>query len=202
MWSANRSGHADAQEKNLIQRVETSNEPTDDYVVEFESVVRYLRAQGIGDHLTILESLYGAVHYAEQFCNRTFRASISRVVYFYGWAEYLPMPFPPLLSVSSVKYYDYGDSLQTMDSGDYSVVLSDDGAGKVVWELDYSFPTINPDRPDPVQITCGTGYRAAEVPPIARTAIRMLCESLYDGSAAKREEAERILQPLVYRGLP
>lgn len=203
IWKTNQSIHESGDGVGLLQRIETSTAPTADTVVAFESAVRWLRAQGIRDDLTILEALHGAVEDAEGFCNRTFRQSVTHTIYFRGWEQYIPIPFPPLQSITSVKYYDISNTLQTMSSSDYQVQTPTRGKGGVYWETDFNFPNLNTDRADPVEIIAVTGWGSeSQIPPMAKTAIRLLCMADYDGSPEKRTEAHRILQKLVYRGRP
>jgi hypothetical protein len=203
IWTPNLSAHASGDGRTLLDRIETSTAPTTDSVVTFDSAVRWLRAQGAADDLTVLECLHGAVEEAESFCNRTFRKSITRTVYYRGWRSYLPIPLPPLQSITSVKYYDISDVLQTVSASDYSVQTPTRGPGKVSFQMDFNFPNVNTDRSDPVEVICVTGWGTeAQIPPVAKTAIRMLVEALYDGMPAKRTEARRIMQSLVYRGRP
>lgn len=191
--------HQSGDERSLLQRVETTT-ATDDTVATFDSVIRYLRAQGVRDDLTVLEALQGAVDESEAWTNRTLRSAVDRVVYLRGFRQYLPLPFPPLQSVTSIEYYDVVDNLQTLAAADYDVQTPTRGLGRIVFQADYVFPNLNTDRPDPVIVTCVTGW-GGSVPSVAKVGVRMMCEAIYDGSPAKRDEARRVLQPLVYRGI-
>ena len=187
--------------RHLLQRIETSTSPTDDDVVDFESTVRKLRQLSNHDDLTILEDLQGAANEAEEKTKRTLRQSVTRTVYYRRWAYVIRAPFPPLQSITSVKYYDVNDTLQTVDSAEYSVMTPTRGQGAVRFDYDYSFPNINTDRPDPVQIVMVTGWGSADqIPASAKVAVRMLAEANYDGRSEVRTEAYRILSLLTHRG--
>jgi len=199
-WTTSISAHPSGDGRSLLQRIETSTSPTADTVVSFESAVRFLKAQGARDDLTILEALHAAVNEAEEVTNRTLRQSVTRTIYFRGWSRDLIIPLAPLSSVTSVKYYNYADTLTLLASSTYNVQASTRGPGRISWESDYTFPNLNEDRSDPVQVICVTGYGSEDqIPALAKTAIRLLCEANYDGAPEKRLEAHKILRPLVNR---
>lgn len=186
---------------SLIQRVETSTSPTADDVIHLDSAIRWLRARGVDDQVTIREALQGAVNEAEKRTQRTLRKSVTRTVYYTGWAYCIPCPYPPLQSITSVKYYDSSNVLQTTSASDYTVSASTNGQGQILFDSDYSFPTLYTDRIDRVQVIMVTGYGTDDViPPATKTAIRLLTQASYDGDQAKRMEAYTILAPHVFRG--
>ena len=186
---------------NPIIRVVTSTALTSDDVVTLDSAIRWLRAQGIDDQSTILECVQGAVQEAEERTNRTLRQSITRTVYFGCWQYIMQMPSPPLISVSSVKYYDEANTLQTVSSADYSVRTQDRGPGWIEFASDYDFATTYNYTAEPIQIEIVTGYGSAAAQlPLVKTAIRLLVIAAHDLDASQRNEAYRLLQNFVYRG--
>lgn len=68
----------------------------------------------------------------------------------------IEIPMPPLVSVTSVKYYDVDDELQTLNSGDY-IVDTSSSPGRIVLVSTATWPATSL-RPNAVQITyvCGT----------------------------------------------
>jgi hypothetical protein len=188
--------------RSLFQRLTTTTALTADDVVTFDSVKRHLRQLGMEDDQTILDVLQGAVNEAEELTNRTLRQSVTSTGYFRGWSYSYPMPLPPLISVTSVKYYDSAEVQQTVTASDYEVQLSTRNQGRVAFRYDYSFPNLDSDREAPVEIVFVRGHSGDTVPPLIKTCIRLLAESVYDGDFAKRTEAMARLQPYVFRGLP
>lgn len=187
--------------RRQIQRVETSTTPTDDLVVSFESAVRHLRAIGVDDGKTILESLQAAVDESERESRRTLRKSVTRTVYYYAFEYVLNCPFPPLQSITSVKYYDPDDTLQTVSASDYNVLASTDSTGRINFDASFSFPNVNTDRIDPIQVIMVTGYGTdAFIPSIAKTAVRLFCAANYDTDPKARELAEKVIRKIRYRG--
>lgn len=71
-----------------------------------------------------------------------------------AFCDIVRLPLPPLVSVTSIKYYDGGNVLQTMNASDF-YVFADAGIGCVSpvesWPSTYT-------RPDAVQITFLCGY--------------------------------------------
>ena len=187
-----------------FQRLTTSTSLTSDDVVAFDSVKRKLRHLGIDDDLLILEELQAAVNDAEKRCNRTFRQSVTSVAYYSHWGYFFFLPRPPLISVSSIKYYASGESTTTtITAADYRVLTSTDSVGRVEFPGDYSFPTLNTYRVEPIEITYVRGYSSAgEVPPLAKVAIRTIAAGSFEGDVKMLQDGYDRLRPLVYRGLP
>jgi len=202
-WTSTKSSHSSGDGVGLLQRVETSTSPLSDTVASFESTLRYLRAQGTGDDLTLYEALQAAAIEAERRLNRTLRPTVTRTVYYRGFEYRIPIPYPPLQSVTSVKYYNVSDVLTAVSSSDYAVHASSDGPGWIEFQADYSFPTINSDRSDVVQVICVTGWAdSASIPPHYKAFVRCVCEAIYDRSSFSAESASRFQGMFAYRGLP
>ena len=186
--------------RSLLQRVENVSNQVEDDGVEFDSVLRHLRTDN-ADGATVRDALRGALDEAELITLRTLRKSVTRTCYYRSWAYRMNAPYPPLQSITSVKYYDYADTLQTLSSSNYRVSASSEGQGAVLFDHDYSFPNLNPNREDPVQIVFVTGYGTQDaIPGTAQTGIRLLTEAIYDGDSDKRTEAERVLRRIKFRG--
>lgn len=184
----------------LLQRITTSTTLLDD-VELFQSVKRHLREPD--DDQTVRDALFSALDEAERHCNRTLRLSVSRTIYYSHFRYLLPLPLPPTKSITSVKYYDPDGTLQTMSSADYSLLASTDSQAHIQWQADYTFPNLDTDRVDPVQVAIVCGYSSAEeVPALVKMAIRLLAEANFDGRPEVRDEAYRLLAHFVYRGYP
>lgn len=186
-----------------LHRIETATAPNSHDVTDFDTVKRHLRATGIEDDQLIKECLDSAVNEAEERTRRTLRPSVTSTYHMRWWCRTYRIHYPPLQSVTSVKYYDIDNSLQTVtQSGNYQTNTSTRGQGVIQFDADYVFPNLNDDIPDPIQIELVRGFAAADIPPTAKVAIRLLCEANFDSENAEklRTEAFRILQPLVFRG--
>lgn len=185
-----------------LQRLTTSTALTADDVVTFESVKRKLRHLGMDDDLLILEELQAAVNDAELRANRTFRQSVTSVAFYSHWAHYFSLPRPPLVSVTSVKYYAPDDaSTTTITASDYNVLASTDNVGKIEFPADYSFPNLDTDRIEPIEITYVRGYSsAAAVPPLAKVAIRQIAVGSFEGDQLAIQHGYDRLRSIIYRG--
>lgn len=90
----------------------------------------------------------------------------------------IELPFPPLASVESVKYYDPDGVDQTLAEEAYQLVTSDTVPALLVPAPGTAWPSVQVDRVAAVRIeyTAGT----ATAPPEARQFIRMLTRHWYD----------------------
>lgn len=95
------------------------------------------------------------------------------------WTDALELPRQPLASVTSVKYYDANDVLQTVTATNYHVDTRRE-PGVIWWDEDYTLPTLS-DRPNPVLVTYVAGYgsAASSVPARAKQAILLLVGHWY-----------------------
>jgi uncharacterized phiE125 gp8 family phage protein len=94
--------------------------------------------------------------------------------------DYIKVPYPPLVSVSSVKYYDTDSTEATMDSGDYYVDTYAE-PGRIVLGYGESWPstTLRPANGVIVRFVAGYGA-AASVPQCVKQAMLMLIGHWYE----------------------
>lgn len=91
----------------------------------------------------------------------------------------LKLPWPPLIAVTGITYYDSSNVLQTLSSTNYYVELSTEGFGRITWASTATIPTVY-DRPDAIAITFTTGYATAnDVPPGAMAAMKLRLTELW-----------------------
>lgn len=95
------------------------------------------------------------------------------------WSDALELPRPPLSSVTSVKYYDANDVLQTLPITSYAVDTRRE-PGLIWWDEDYTQATLS-DEANPVLVTYVAGYgaTAGSVPQRAKQAILLLVGHWY-----------------------
>ena len=93
----------------------------------------------------------------------------------------IQLPYPPLISVDSVKYYgDTTETLDTFSSGSYTV--STGGDPGVLWlNEDEDWPDLM-DRPSPIEIQFQAGYGADtdDVPAAIQAAVTMTAAYFFD----------------------
>ncbi len=95
-----------------------------------------------------------------------------------GYGE-LKLPWPPLISISSITYYDSSNVQQTLSSSNYIVELSTEGFGRITWTSTATIPSVY-DRPDAIAITFTTGYATAnDVPPGAMAGMKLRLTELW-----------------------
>lgn len=88
------------------------------------------------------------------------------------------LPRCPLLSVASVSYRDADDTLQVMSTSDYDVLTGK--PGRVALKPAASWPIVDPERRDSVEIAFTAGYGSATaVPPNIKAAIMLMLAHLY-----------------------
>ena len=144
--------------------------------------------------------------YAERFTARTLRTTVTRVLKTDAWwCGDLCLPYPPLIGVTSVTYYDADNASQTLSSANYHVELSTDGGGKVIWAATATLPAVY-TRPDAVIVTFTTGYAAAtSIPPMALHAMKTKLTELFGvGSEnelkAAKDSTDRLLGMIDWTG--
>jgi len=120
--------------------------------------------------------------YQLSLVQRTYRADVE------GFADCYALPMPPLLSLTSVKYYT-DDSPQVLTTLASNYYRADLGRGEIYLDADAgNLPTPYP-RHDAVQLTYICGYAAStdspqdlagNVPYEIRAAIKLLAADLYE----------------------
>ena len=105
------------------------------------------------------------------------------IYYMDAWPaeDYFKLPYPPLQSVTSVKYLESDATVSTMSSGEY-IVDTDSEPGRVVLDYGESWPseTLLPSNPIYTEFVCGYGDDKNDVPDDIRHAMLMLCSHYYE----------------------
>lgn len=103
------------------------------------------------------------------------------------WGYELCLPYPPLLSVTSVKYYDLNGNLQTLATSNYWVNEKDQ-PGEIKYVFDFTPPELQYGRPNSIEVVFKAGYVAtgteavqqAAVPEPIKHAIKILITDMYE----------------------
>lgn len=143
------------------------------------------KAQCLIDHsdrdTELQRYIAAATEYCEGICNQTF-IQRERVAYFQGFCDprtgsrvRLELPWPPLVSVTSIKYLDTAGAEQTLASSVYRAHTGDDLRGYVELLPSQSWPSTY-GVSDDVWITCQAGYgpSPSDVPETVRQAILLM----------------------------
>ncbi len=140
-----------------------------------DRVKRNLGLDTVTDYDTTLQELILSASQAVQNDLGRCLTTTSYTLYLDKWpGREIQLPYPPLISVTSVKYY--GDSTETLDTfstGSYTVSTAGDPG--VIWlNEDKDWPDLM-DRPQPIEIlfTAGYGANTDDVPETIQTAVAM-----------------------------
>ena len=100
--------------------------------------------------------------------------------------DYIEVPFPPLLSVTTVKYKDSDGTQTTWAATNYIVDIKAE-PGRVVLADGISWPSdsLYPSNPIEVRFVCGYGATLDMVPANIKSAMLLMVGELYE----RREEA-------------
>lgn len=109
--------------------------------------------------------------------------------YYQGWPnKYFEIPYPPLQSVTHIKYTDTDDDVTTWSSDEYEVD-TDSEPGRVLLAYNYTWPnaSLHPKNPIEIQFVAGydddggspADYRA-NIPQNIKDAMKVQVEILYD----------------------
>lgn len=133
------------------------------------------------DDDTYIDTLVAAARaYVEQYTGRqlvtaTWTMDLER----FPGDDFIQLPFPPLQSVTSVKYYDLSNSQQTLAASKY--VVADSTPGRLRLVSGEAWPQVYPDRAQAVEVIFVAGYGAASaVPADIKHAIKMLVGHWYE----------------------
>lgn len=167
------------------------------YPVTLDEAKDYCRVD-INDEDTLVSSLIGAaVTHAESITGRRFVSQQWRMDIEKFTSEIL-LPYPNLISVDSIAYYDTANAQQTLNSSIYDV-NGIGHIGSVKASYGQSFPSVYP-RDDAVQITFTCGYSA--VPEGIKTAVNAIVSQLYycRGERLDNDFVCAMLGPYILRG--
>lgn len=180
--------------------VHTITSAPSDELLTVEEAKRHLRVfdGSLDDEVTTL--IRAARDYCERFCNRTLRSTTTRTYTDSEWwcDDGLRLPFPPLIAVSSVTYYDTANASQTLASSNYYVALPTDDGGFVKWKFTATIPSLY-TRDDAITVTYTTGYSAlTNIPPVVVQAMKSKLTELFGAGSegeirAAREACDRLL---------
>jgi len=101
--------------------------------------------------------------------------------------NYIKLPFGNLQTVTSIKYKDTAGTETTMVAGtDYLVETNGTKCGRIVLPDSVTWPTdsLYPSNPITIRFVCGW-TTAALVPAAIKTAMKMICDDLYNNREAQ-----------------
>jgi len=140
------------------------------------------------DHSTeddlITRLIAAARRYCEQVSQRAFvNQSLTGGIDYWPYDGVIRLPYPPLSSVTSIKYTDSAGTEHTLANTVYGV---DTKIGLIYLRQDQQWPSATLRSYDPITIVWVAGYgaAAAAVPDIYKQAIMLLVGHLYENREA------------------
>lgn len=149
--------------------------------VTLDDAKRHLRIDFDVEDMYIRALVETAVEWLEVSVGRTLITTNWKVVG-QSWPCYrlIELKFAPLQSITSVKYYDADDVLQTLDANKYRIVLDDFIQGGLELKAGETWPALA-NRYDAVQIEYVAGYGdlPSDIPNAARQCVLLLVAHWY-----------------------
>ena len=150
--------------------------------VSLDRVKRNLGLDNIRDFDTTLAELIASATNAVQSDLGRCLIETTYTMYLDKWpGREIQIPYPPLMSITHVKYYgDATETLDTLSTDDYTV--STGGDPGVIWlNEDKDWPDLM-DRPQPIEVKFKAGYGADQddVPAAIQAAVVMTASYFFD----------------------
>jgi uncharacterized phiE125 gp8 family phage protein len=163
-----------------------------DEIYDLARAKQYLRVPHCAEDQDIVAFARAARLWAENQTERSLLRQTIRIT-----TDEIPscirLPRPPVIQITSVKYYDANNSQQTVGSGNYYLV-QDGLFGVLRFIQGYVIPPVY-DRPDAIEIIYQAGYGDdfESVPDAVRAAVALYMLDLYERSSEREEAALRLL---------
>lgn len=161
-------------------------------VVTLAEAQTHLRSSCPEEDSLVVSLVEAATAQAEAYCRRRFVSQRWRLTLDAFPAGAIVLPYPPLVSVESVKYVDSAGVVQTLDVANY-VVRAAETPGEIVRAYGISWPSPR-SEPGAVRVEFTAGYGAASaVPDAIKRGVLTIVGTLY----ANRESVAPVaMQPV------
>lgn len=151
--------------------------------------------QESNDHDALLTSVLTSARQAvEDYLTRSLVSSTFNV-YVDQWpSEGIVLPYPPVSSVTHVKYYDVNDTQQTLDPGKYTLINDTDDSSFLLLAENLSPPTLSSWRPNPIEVE----YEVTNppVPEQAKVGIMWVASMMYENQDPTKVTVPHITPPV------
>jgi uncharacterized phiE125 gp8 family phage protein len=116
------------------------------------------------------------------------------------WPAFIKIPLPPLVSVTSIKYYDTSNTEATVTASDY-YVDSNSEPGEIHLTYGKSWPstTLRTKNGICVEFVCGYGAAGSNVPQAVRSAILLQMAELYENREDTEGKMNKISENLLWK---
>lgn len=147
-------------------------------------VQSHLKVSGEATYLTSLVKTSRMM--VERYLNRSLIVQ-TWTAYYKRWGCELCLPYPPVIAVNSVKYYDLNGALQTLSPSNYWV-NDKRQPGQVEYVYDFTPPELQYGRPNVIAVEFTAGYLAsgtdaekqAAVPEPIKHGMKILLTDMYE----------------------
>jgi len=149
---------------------------------EVKDHLRLSETSGNDEDTTIMAFLTAARRYCEAFQNRayleqTWKLTLER----FPSEAWITLPRPPLMSVTSVKYYGTGGTATTMTAGNYYAdTASEPGKLRLGYGESWPSAVLRPGVGVEVEYVAGYGSAASSVPAEITQAIKLVVGHMYE----------------------
>jgi len=149
--------------------------------VTVDDVKLYARVAHSIEDTIILSWIKAARKLAEDYQHRSYISQTYRMIYDKFPPKCIDLPRPPLISVESIKYYDYQDTETVFDASKYSVDLISE-IGRISLNYNEAWPTVTlrPINSVIIDFTAGYGVASSSVPDSVKNAIYLYCTFMYE----------------------
>lgn len=163
-----------------MKSISVYTEPTAEPVTLFEAK-EHLRVDTDDENTLIGSLIKAAREWCQTYTNRTFMTTTYAMTFdtfpYSGCA--IKLPYPPLVSITHVKYYDTSGTQQTWSSANYSADTSSE-PGRVLPAYNVVYPAVRPAE-NMCEIRYVAGYSSvATVPQSIKQAILLLVAQMYE----------------------
>lgn len=118
---------------------------------------------------------------AEDYQHRVYVQTTYQMIYDGFPDSIIEFPRPPLISVDSVKYYDYEDTETLYSSDNYTVdLISEVGRLSLNYGITWPTVTLRPINAFIIEFKAGYGADADAVPDSVKNAIYLYCTHMYE----------------------
>jgi uncharacterized phiE125 gp8 family phage protein len=164
----------------------------------------FLKVENEDDDGLILAQIKAATEYCQDYQGRKYLTQTWKM-FLDEWPDedYIELPFPPLRSITSIKYTDTSTVpvVTTMSTSDYDYDTVSE-PGRIVLGYGETWPTVtlHPTNPIEIQFVCGYGT-PDDVPEYTKNAIKLVLDELYElrevvvqGTFNRLDLTDRLLQ--------
>jgi len=163
------------------------------YPLTVDEVKLHLKVDVSTDDDLITNLRNSAISWVEQYTNRQLMPA-TWYLYLDDFPDEILLQWCPVTSVTSIKYYDTDNDLQTLSSDEYDVDTDSEPA-RIYESYGYYFPTVR-ERPNAVIIEFEAGYADADsVPDPIKSALLLMIGHNYEN---RGDEGHRKYPKAIY----